>query len=351
MKIGILTFHRGANYGGFLQAWSLREAIRGLGHDVEIINYKNAMHYEAEKCRMRLGVRMDIVLKQYRKLRMWENVYPSLTDDRPLITNSANINWSQYDTVVVGSDVVWDYETAKFGKDPVYFGVVPGEGPKKWIAYAPSCGKAPADRLPATQKRGLEQFRAFGVRDQDTENLVKEACGMTATRVVDPTWLFKEAEILDQKDTAPELAVYGYARFSPEAILRIKAIARRHKLKIISYGFYHKWVDKNVLNIEPFAWVDALRRARFVVTGTFHGALYSIRLGKSFCVVGNEWIKNKISAPLEMLGLEDRLVDNGDLIGSVLEAQSEEDTSLPYLKADRYRDESMKFLRDILATQ
>ena len=42
MKIGILTFHCAHNYGAVLQAYALQEAVKELGYDVEIINYRPA---------------------------------------------------------------------------------------------------------------------------------------------------------------------------------------------------------------------------------------------------------------------------------------------------------------------
>ena len=39
MKIGILTFHRGNNYGGILQCYALQQVLKSLGHSVEIVNY------------------------------------------------------------------------------------------------------------------------------------------------------------------------------------------------------------------------------------------------------------------------------------------------------------------------
>jgi len=39
MKIGILTFHGADNYGAVLQAYALKETVKTLGNDVEIINY------------------------------------------------------------------------------------------------------------------------------------------------------------------------------------------------------------------------------------------------------------------------------------------------------------------------
>ena len=39
MKIGILTFHRGHNYGAALQCYALQEVLKSMGHDVWVINY------------------------------------------------------------------------------------------------------------------------------------------------------------------------------------------------------------------------------------------------------------------------------------------------------------------------
>ena len=40
MKIGIITFHWGTNYGGILQAYALQNFLSKKGHDVFIIDYK-----------------------------------------------------------------------------------------------------------------------------------------------------------------------------------------------------------------------------------------------------------------------------------------------------------------------
>ena len=60
MKIGILTHQYINNYGAFLQAWALREAISELfpEDEVQIIDYVNIKHYN-HQCR---GV-VSILLK------------------------------------------------------------------------------------------------------------------------------------------------------------------------------------------------------------------------------------------------------------------------------------------------
>lgn len=38
MKIGILTFHSQLNYGGVLQCWALVQALKGMGHEVVVVD-------------------------------------------------------------------------------------------------------------------------------------------------------------------------------------------------------------------------------------------------------------------------------------------------------------------------
>ena len=40
-KTGILTFHNAHNYGAALQAFALRNKLRNMGYEAEIINYCN----------------------------------------------------------------------------------------------------------------------------------------------------------------------------------------------------------------------------------------------------------------------------------------------------------------------
>ena len=40
MRIGILTFHRAHNYGAVLQCYALQETLKRMGHDVQVIDYR-----------------------------------------------------------------------------------------------------------------------------------------------------------------------------------------------------------------------------------------------------------------------------------------------------------------------
>ena len=41
MRLGILTFFNAHNYGAVMQAYALKTYLKSLGHEVQIINYRN----------------------------------------------------------------------------------------------------------------------------------------------------------------------------------------------------------------------------------------------------------------------------------------------------------------------
>lgn len=348
MKTGILTFHAGANYGGFLQAWHLREAVRSLGHEAEIINYKNADHAAAEAFRWRLTPRVRRMFRDWRRHAVFADACRELVSGTA-VTDPAGIDWAAYDAIVVGSDVVWDYQSPQLGQDGAYFGAVPGGEAVRWVSYAPSCGKAdPADPLPEDKAEGLKRFAAISVRDRGTQDLVRNATGREAPLVVDPTWLVESEGETPLEETDPVLAVYSYKAYPAACVASIRRFASRHGLEVVAYGYARGWADRSVCNLDPFGWVEAFRRARCIVTGTFHGTLYAIRLDKVFATIDHEWIRNKVSYPLGLLGLEDRLVGEGGSLEDLLEAQLAAGAPGSFGVAADLRASSFEFLRSAL---
>lgn len=347
MKIGILTFHYGSNFGGFLQAYCLRQAISELGHDCEIINYKNENHHRNEKLSPSLTLRLNLYQQAFKKKAVWERVFEELVEGQP-VTDKSKIPWSNYDTIVVGSDVVWDYETEKFGNDSAYFGVVPGGEKIRWVSYGASCGRA--GQVPLSEKKsdGLRSFSDVSVRDLTTQNMVYSSAGRTSEIVVDPTWLSNQAKHEDGEGTQPILAFYGYAKIPAEMVSVIREFAKKRELKIVSYGFKHQWADENILVMTPFEWIVALREARCVITGTFHGSLYAIRLGKIFCTLNNPWISNKIKAPFDLVKDDYRLINSPEDLTKQLSVQFERGPSNLFSNLDGIRASSHQFLADSL---
>lgn len=40
MKVGILTWYRGANYGARAQSYALQQILKGMGYEVYMIDYR-----------------------------------------------------------------------------------------------------------------------------------------------------------------------------------------------------------------------------------------------------------------------------------------------------------------------
>lgn len=306
MKIGILTFHLGPNHGGYLQAYCLYEYIRSMGHEVEIINYKNAHHHDRETFRPWIYRRPWKLYHAWIKDRVFRKAYQELPLSK-FTTNVDEVNWEKYDAVVIGSDVVWDFSWPWLGHDHVYFGDFGREYQGKRIAYAPSFGTVhPETPIPTWVKEGLAGMDGICARDENTASIVRNACGRDPLVVVDPTWLdmeYRETPVAKEK----HLVVYAYevSQVEQKAIV---AYARKNGLKIIALGYYQAWADENNMKLGPLEWPAIMERATAVVAGTFHGTLYAIKTQSQFVTLYNDRIKYRVQKPLHVADLEQRML-------------------------------------------
>ena len=307
MKIGILTFHEGVNHGGFFQAFSTYNFLKNQGYDVEIINYKNKTHWRSE-------YRAFLMTKNPKKLvSNIKKIFAFKKDQEKmklgLFTKDAHKIKENYDVIIVGSDIVWNYEWTFLGKDPIYFGQ--GLSCKKWISYAPSFGSIDCRNtvIPDYVIDGLQKFTHISVRDENSKCIVKKACGKEAKIVLDPTFLI-ETNGLEKpiKVNEPFLLVYAYSLRSTD-ISQIKVFAKNNKLKVIAVGYSQPWADFNIINLGPFEWIGYFNKAAFILTGTFHGTLYALKYRKNFITSNNKGISNKTKTILSKLELSDRLTE------------------------------------------
>ena len=309
---GILTFHRGPNYGGFLQAWHMREAIRGLGHDATVVNYQGPRQHHAERIRWRgcsPGALKGFVL-HYLKSRPFPDPVSELSD-HPFDTDPEKIPWKNFDKVVVGADVVWNFTNATHGNDPVFFGAHPSQQDTRFVAYAPSCGDTHDDaELPDYVRDGLSRFESIQVRDETTATLVERATGTRPPLVVDPTWLQDDPEVPCRK--IPRDLKYALVYGQGATGARAKVLGdhcRKRGLKIVSAAFPCEATTHRLYSIDPFEWADLFRRAECVVTSTFHGLLYAIKYHKPVIFMDRPASRAKSSIVIDRCGLHERVVE------------------------------------------
>jgi len=307
MKIGILTFFNGLNHGAFLQCYALQKTLESLGHDVHIINY--------EKKELTFNI-IKVTLITYRLQKLKNNILKWINFNKelhhlnrtPRITTHQQLEKYHFDALVIGSDIVWHYNNKLFSFDSAYFGKHINASIK--ITYAASAGHLDYIKVPPTTEI-IELMRSFSqvsVRDFHTRKFAEQVLQREIPIVPDPTLLLNEYDIVKPAAYKNYLLIYAYHKFSISEINYIKAYAKQHQLRIVNVGYTQNWCDVNLASIGPAKWLGLFRDATCIITGTFHGVLFSIVYNKQFVIIGNDNINPKLEYILQELNLFNRYI-------------------------------------------
>ena len=112
------------------------------------------------------------------------------------------------------------------------------------------------------------------------------------------------------------MIVYAYnGRISNSEADWIKEFAKNNHLKVYSIGGAQKCADK-FIDCSPFEVLAYFKNAKFIITDTFHGTIFSIIMHRNFSTivrksVGNEYgNEEKLTDLLKRLDLEEQIVKN-----------------------------------------
>lgn len=310
MKIGILTYHDGPNHGAFLQAWATLQTLRSAGYDAAIINYKNPHHHRKEGRFSLLSLRNPVFAWQmWQKQAAFKKAHHHFSLGPP-ISRSADLQDLHYDAVVIGSDVVWNYQL--FGYDSVFFGEINAD---KRVSFSASFGTVrPEQAHPEGMAAALNRFDAIAVRDTNSREIVHKVCSREAVITLDPTLVYDfagESKGKEKETPEPHLLVYSY-RQKPDAIGYASAYAREHDLNINCVGYpppmrgprYSGRVD---MSCGPFEWVERFAAAHTILTSTFHGVVFSLKFEKPFLFTSGDATYNRVSSLLDFSGIPHEL--------------------------------------------
>lgn len=326
MKIGILSMQQITNYGSFLQAYGLKSILENLGHDIEFINiipgeqlpqYKICKLYKVKLMLKRLKVKhplkqLKYTLKLHRRFdnefKLELGVYPDRND-------------AHFDVVVIGSDEVFNVaQTTWFGFSPQLFGE--GLNADKVISYAGCFGATTIEKLKELdidRKVGelMSRMDAISVRDKNSFDIVTSLTSIKPNLNVDPVIAYgfdNEVRLPDIKDEYLLVYTYPGRMNNPREVKVITDFAQRNNLKIVAVANYFDWVDE-VVTPHPFEVLGYFRRASYIVTDTFHGAVMSLKYNKQFAVIVRGMNSNKLSFLLKQFGLSSRIaIETNDIV-------------------------------------
>lgn len=328
MKIAILTLNLNANYGGLLQCYALQTLLKHMGHEVKVLSaprYKLIYYFLYPISCLKRLIRKIIQRKNIEIFRpehriINENIYAFIDNKIDIIICR---KWNKrlaekFDAIIVGSDQVWRPEfTPKIER---FFLDFAKKSSVKRIAYAASFG-TDNPHYTIKQMRNcsqlLKKFDFISVREISGIDLCYKYFGVSASLMPDPTLLLDREDYLklieDDSVTEPigDLLVY-FLDTTDEKIAILEDLVKDTDL----LPFYVKAKDeKEDISIEKrihpsvSQWLKGFQHAKFVITDSFHGCVFSIIFNKPFIAIGNmERGLSRFITLLEQFNLQDRLI-------------------------------------------
>lgn len=365
LRLGILTYHACINYGAVLQALALQQTLRGLGYDVQVLdvwispsNHSLLGLFSVGARWPRLRTLLSTLLgcgrgsdsvrriRTFRFLRKYLNRSPFHFFDWAEVP----VQQLAVDCVVVGSDQVWNPTIS----NPRACLLEHAPEHLKAISYAASFGVVNLEgEWPAFFKKQLKRFSAISVRESQGVHIV-ENLGFQATHVLDPTQLLPaktwrtllNLPASPKQSRRPTLVCYFMTSFLADDFLEklpaLRNFARRMKCDVevfLEFGAFalprglgelralfrqrlrYAWLSKGIKvrrAAGPWEFVEAIARATWVVTGSFHGMMFSSLFNKDL-----RFLKPKSEARLKIFSRVESFAKkyaNGPLIADSIEA-------------------------------
>ncbi|MFI3280916.1 MAG: polysaccharide pyruvyl transferase family protein [Rikenellaceae bacterium] len=373
MKIGVVTLPLHTNYGGVLQAYALQYSLRSMGHDPYLVDCRlNPRYANFVKRPALLIVRAlawaipslaDQLRSSERQLRadkvvMRHNVESFIAKNISLkhYLDYSFIGRRDFEAFVVGSDQVWR---------PEYFRPIAAaylNFARKWsvkrVAYAASFG---LDEWSYNESQGeqcrrlAKLFDAISVRENTAINLCNKYLERDAQEVLDPTLLLPKRVYLDLVEQANIPASSGNMMVAildatPDKEHLVDLLAANYSASKFSVN--SRVEDRSAPleeRIQPPVeqWLKGFVDADYVVTDSYHAAIFAIIFNRPFVVYTNpERGATRFHSLLSKLGLEQQMISSSEDL--CLDSCFDIDWEGVNAKLLRLRRESLEFLNSAL---
>lgn len=384
-KLGcVIIMHPGQNnYGTSLQGFATIYKMQQMGADCEIIRYNKKRTVSelldtlpgllrsgaVEKFFYRLHKKWDLrVHKKYRETRTvrtkavnqfkkkyFDSISRFYTGYKSLQEGSLN-----YSAVMVGSDQVWG-PLSLYSR---FYNLLFVDDSIPTFSYASSFG---VSEIFPWQRKGVAEYLSrlnmIGVREERGKQIVDELTEKSSKVVLDPTLLLTKEEWLlhidEDRCKVDEPYILCYVLGDREDIREdIKMIGRTLNMKIVNLPHvdnYHK-IDEGVgdidmYDVDPFDFVRLIRDARYVVTDSFHGTVFSLLMQKQFLTFYRQKPQEKgsthsrIDSLLGSVGLKDRIASDNvcEQLRQGIDYEGVDN------KLQEMRSDSLRFLKQCLS--
>lgn len=341
MKIGIITYHSAYNFGSMLQAFATQEAVKKMGHEAIILNYRmqsqknfyaeyrtkyGKLNFLQDLCQLPMH-NAKIERKQNYEKFFDEHFNLTAEFSEPEVMKEI---CKDFDVIISGSDQIWNSRSCEFVNCDIEYMkpyLLDGFQGKK-ISYASSIGHITDKELEYIIPY-VKKFDFLSVREQSTKDRISKYIGKSIERVLDPTFLLTGDEWIEhlnlrKEENRPYILFYSLKRFDGNNILK-EVIELAHKKNmavkyIMPFSYLpNKYIDvENCESFGPVEFMNAIYNSEMVITDSYHGTILSLNLNKnvySICSkTGAEFRKTEV---LERLELHDRIISEiNEIYGS-----------------------------------
>ncbi len=380
-KVGILTmFYKTRNYGGCLQAYALTKYLTDRGVNAEQINYKHSktkgnykrllflspsIIYEKVTRRISQAI-MSLSASNKADLHSILEIRGKAFDDfckkyvpsshKVYDTTTINECVDSYDTIIVGSDQVWNEVT----ESSPYLLKFVIEG-KKRISYAASIAQ---DRLSSYSKKvfkdALSSFDAISVREQEAQMLLQPLTDKKIHWVVDPTLLLTQhewEEIVSDINIKEKYLFCYFLSYDERLRTVAKDYAKRRNVKIVTLPYLQKRANKADENfgdyilsdVSPADYLALVKNSDAVMTDSFHTTVFSYIFKRKFYVFSRKEgrTNSRIYSFLNLAGATDCFCDTDSKYSlSYIESLNDIDYAKQSTFLDTIKKESVDFIEE-----
>lgn len=320
MKIGIMTWWRNANYGGFLQGLALQTFLQKNGFDVELINYDfpptrfsvGSLIFPRHVTWLRylLLVLANILrvflinggfLARIRRLRKTCKLFCRYLKISPRhYAALSELNQEKrYGAILIGSDQVW----SPYSQDDEFSYLLRGvDDSVRKMSYAASVAALSVHPHEKVYAEALMRFDAISVREKTNVAELEKLSGKKVEWVVDPTLLlsaddWRELLKLKMISDEPHITFYCLSPFESRVSELVK-LAKDKKtivhiftdVQAFHVGFNPwSWIRHIVVRIriacspwlklcldaDAREWLQDLSTAEYVLSDSFHALMFA----------------------------------------------------------------------------
>ena len=297
MRVGVLTFHRAHNYGAVLQCYALQQILRAKGHEVRIIDYRQPWIEEFYKVystdmirKCKGAAELLSYLKKTTKKFLLAPLKASHFKSFRLNYLSATEPVSgcsipqEFDAYVIGSDQLWSLHCVGGEYDAVYTGCFDRPDKALLVGYAISADLASVEKSVHFLTGWVSRFDSLSFRESRIADKVREITGLNVGTCVDPTLLTDSSmwsDVIDHKWKDRNFVLVYEVRWKKEN----KGALRRKAAELArSFGDGCQVLDLSSGKYSVSDFVSMFRYARYVVTTSFHGTVFSLLFERPFYV-------------------------------------------------------------------